>query len=99
MTAKEKWNKIVAQHKKYHNSLEPKVQNVWENVFVEILGYSRLEGEVERHRNIQLGPTERVIPDIIIKNQERDLIVVELKQHHVSFQATMETQLFSYLVI
>ncbi len=97
MTTNEKWNKIVALHKQYLNSPESKVQNVWESVFVEILGYSRLEGEVERHRNIQLGSTERVIPDIIVKNQEKDLFVVELKQHNIPFQTTMEAQLFSYL--
>ncbi len=97
MTTNEKWNKIVALHNQYLNSPESKVQNVWESVFVEILGYSRLEGEVERHRNIQLGSTERVIPDIIVKNQEKDLFVVELKQHNIPFQTTMETQLFSYL--
>ncbi len=97
MTANEKWNKIVALHKKYYNSPETKVQNVWESVFVEILGYSRLEGEVERHRNIQVGSTERIIPDVIVKNQDRDLFVVELKQHNISFQSTIEAQLFSYL--
>ncbi len=97
MTTNEKWNKIVALHKQYLNSPESKVQNVWESVFVEILGYSRLEGEVERHRNIQLGSTERVIPDIIVKNNEKDLFIVELKQHNIPFQMIMEAQLFSYL--
>ncbi len=97
MTACEKWNKIVALHKQYYRSSETTVQNVWESVFVEILGYSRLEGEVERHRNIQLGSTERVIPDIIVKKQEYDLFVVELKQHNIPFHVSMEVQLFSYL--
>ena len=60
-------------------------------------GYSRLEGEVERHRSIYLGSTERVIPDIIVKNQEADLFVVELKQHNAPFVPGMESQLFSYL--
>ena len=97
MNSTDKWNKIVALHKQYFRSPESTVQYVWENVFVEILGYSRLEGEVERHRNIYLGSTERVIPDIIVKNQETDLFVVELKQHNAPFVLGMENQLFSYL--
>ena len=64
MNSKEKWNRIVDFHKKYFRSPESTIQSVWENVFVEILGYSRLDGEVERHRSIYLGSTERVIPDI-----------------------------------
>ena len=97
MNAIEKWNKIVALHEQYYRSSESTVQNVWENVFAELFGYSRLEGEVERHRPIQMGSTERVIPDIIIKNQDGDLFVVELKQHNAPFSIGMESQLFSYL--
>ena len=97
MNAREKWNRIVAFHKQYFRSPESKVQDVWENVFVEILGYSRLEGEVERHRSIYLGSTERVIPDVIVKNNDNDLFVVELKQHNLPFSPAMEGQLFSYL--
>lgn len=97
MNAREKWNRIVAFHKQYFRSPESKVQDVWENVFVEILGYSRLEGEVERHRSIYLGSTERVIPNVIVKNNDNDLFVVELKQHNLPFSPAMEGQLFSYL--
>ena len=97
MNSREKWNRIVDFHKKYFRSPESTIQSVWENVFVEILGYSRLEGEVERHRSIYLGSTERVIPDIIVKNNESDLFVVELKQHNLPFSPAMEGQLFSYL--
>lgn len=97
MNSREKWNRIVDFHKKYFRSPESTIQSVWENVFVEILGYSRLEGEVERHRSIYLGSTERVIPDVIVKNNDNDLFVVELKQHNLPFSPAMEGQLFSYL--
>jgi len=97
MTAAEKWNKIVEYHHKYIDASEQTVQNIWENIFAELLGYSRLENEVERHRNIQIGSTDRVITDIIIKNGGTDLFVAELKQHNLPFAKSMELQLLSYL--
>jgi hypothetical protein len=97
MTATEKWNKIVEYYNKYYRASENIVQSIWESVFAEFLGYSRLEGEIERHRNIQIGSTERVIADIIIKDGNTDLFVVELKQHNLPYVKSMETQLISYL--
>jgi hypothetical protein len=97
MTATEKWNKIVEYHNKHFNAAEQTVQSVWENVFAELFGYSRLEGEIERHRNVQIGSTERVITDIIIKDGDTDLFVIELKQHNLPYIKSMETQLISYL--
>ena len=97
MDAKQKWNRIVALHKQYYKSPETTIQNVWENICVEILGFSRLEGEVDRHRNIYLGSTERVIPDVIVKDSKKDLFVIELKLHNAVFEDGMRRQLFSYL--
>lgn len=97
MDARQKWNRIVSLHKQYYKSPENAVQNIWENICVEILCFSRLEGEVERHRSIYLGSTERVIPDIIVKNSRKDLFVVELKLHSAGFEDGMRRQLFSYL--
>lgn len=97
MTAMEKWNRIVEYHSKYFSASEQTVQSVWENIFTEFLGYSRLENEIERHRNIQIGSTERVVPDTIIKDGDTDLFIVELKQHNLSYIKKMETQLMSYL--
>ena len=97
MTAIEKWNKVVEIHSKYMNEKEQAVQRIWESIFAEILGYSRLDDEIERQRNIRIGSTERVITDIIIKSGETDLFVVELKQHNLPHNDEMELQLFSYL--
>ena len=97
MNANEKWNRIVELYNQYYNDQESQVQYLWENIFAEIFGYSKLDGEVERHRKIPLGSTERVITDIIIKEQQKDLFIVELKQFNLSFDNSMERQLFSYL--
>ena len=97
MDARQRWNRIVDLHKQYYKTPETTIQNVWENICVEILGFSRLEGEVERHRSIYLGSTERVIPDIIVKDSNKDLFVIELKLHNAIFEDSMRRQLFSYL--
>lgn len=97
MTSKDKWNRIVEYYNKYLNSPEQTIQSVWESIFAELLGYSRLEGEIERHRKIPIGSTERVISDIIISDGNTDLFVVELKQHNLPISNGMELQLLSYL--
>ena len=97
MSATERWNKIVEIYKSHINDKEEVIQTLWENIFVEFFGYSRFGGEVERHRNIRIGSTERVITDIIIKDGASDLFIVELKQHNLTQSKAMELQLISYL--
>lgn len=77
-----KWNKIVDLYNKYQFKSENEIQNLWEQLFAdaELFGYSKIYGEINAHRSIQIGSSGRVIPDIIIKNGEKDLFIVELKQ-------------------
>lgn len=97
MTTTDKWNKIVEIHNKHINDKEDITQNLWENIFIEFFGFSRFNDEIERHRNIQIGSTERIITDIILKEDDSDLFIVELKQHNLPKNKTMELQLMSYL--
>lgn len=97
MTANEKWNRICDYHEKFITESEEKIQNLWERLFAEIFGYSLLEDEIDSHRKIQLGSTERLIPDIIIKNNESDLFMVELKRGDLKVTEQYKMQLYSYL--
>ena len=97
MTSTQKWNSIVDLHSKHFNDSEQIIQSIWETVFSEIFGYSRLRNEIEKHRQIRLGSTERIIADIIIKNEDIDIFIVELKQHNMKHDSGMELQLLSYL--
>jgi len=97
MTITEKWNRIVEQYNKNINVAEEAVQSVWEQIFVEMFGYSSLAGEIESQRSIRIGSTERVTADIIIKNGQSDLFVVELKRHNQPLNIGIEQQLISYL--
>lgn len=95
MDTREKWEFLVDCYNKNKNAPEQRIQRDWENLFVEIFGYSKLLKEVDSQRSIQIGSTVRTIPDIIIHNKEQgDLFVVELKQHTLT---TGTEQLFSYL--
>lgn len=92
----EKWNFLIECYNKNQTAHEKIIQQDWENLFAEIFGYSKLLKEVDAHRTMQIGATSRVIPDIIIRStqENRDLFVVELKQHTI---LTGYEQLFSYL--
>jgi hypothetical protein len=94
MTNKEKWNKIVELHNQLKYSREELIQKTWENIFSELFGYGKLFGEIDIQRSIQIGSTERAVADIIIKDKDKDLFIVEIKQH--SYE-TGSRQLFSYL--
>ena len=97
MTSLEKWNEIVDCFNSHIYTLESKVQNLWENIFAEHFGYSILKGEIDAHRSAKIGATDRTVPDIIIKDKELDLFIVELKQHNLMYKNGMENQLLSYM--
>lgn len=97
MTTTEKWNEICGYFESHKHSAETVIQSLWEKLFAEIFGYSSHKNEIDTHRKLQLGSTERLIPDIIIKKSETDLFVVELKQESLSIDTARKSQLFSYL--
>lgn len=99
MTANEKWNLLVKEFDGYKSAKEDIIQRLWEIIFAEIFGYSRLNGEINSHRKMRIGSIERVVPDIIIKEKtnEKDLFIVELKQPLYSFEPKYKEQLLSYM--
>lgn len=85
------WNKIVSQVNKNMNSKEEIVQTSWELLFSTIFDYS--DSEIDPQRPVQMGvATKRA--DIVIKDGNSDLFVVELKRHMLH---EGQEQLFSYL--
>ena len=99
MTANEKWNLIVKEFDGHKSAKEDIIQRLWESIFAEIFGYSRLNGEIDSHRKKRIGSIERVVPDIIIKKitNEKDLFIVELKKPLYSFEPKYKEQLLSYM--
>lgn len=91
------WNYIVNQYKKNYYSDEAVVQAEWETFLSELFGYKKVYGEIDAHRTLTIGSSQRAIPDIIIRNNKMDLFDVELKQYNLAFTPEMENQLKSYM--
>lgn len=100
-TIMDKWNFIVAQVDKKRSALESEVQQFWVELLSDstFFGYSKFAGEVDSQRSIIIGRKERVIPDIIIRDSanNRDLFVIELKQHNLTYRKEYKDQLISYM--
>lgn len=92
-----KWNYIVDRYNALYNSPESIIQKEWEGYFSELLDYKKIFGEIESQRNITIGSHQRVIPDIILRANDNDLVDIELKQYNLPFAIKMEEQLKSYL--
>lgn len=90
------WNKIVDLFNEYKNNSEENLQLLWESIFSDsgLFGYSRMNNDIDSRRSIQIGSSERIVPDIIIKKDNKDAFIVELKQSYLSCG---HKQLFSYL--
>lgn len=101
MNANEKWNLIVSLMQEHRFDKEDKIQELWQSIFADanFFGYSQFGGEIDSQRQMPIGSRERTIPDIIIRDSvnNRDLFVVELKQHNLPFQKKYMEQLFSYM--
>jgi hypothetical protein len=93
----EKWNEIcflIGEHKN-NNTKEDFFQLEIEHIF-EILGWSRFKKEIITKERTKVGATNSIIPDIIIRNNENNLIVVELKRPNSPIENHCK-QLFSYM--
>lgn len=93
----ERWNSLCKIQKSLFGKTEQEVQDTWETIFSELFGYSKLLNEIDSQRKLKLGSTERLIPDIILKNQSQDLFVVELKKADLVKDVEFELQIVSYL--
>ena len=91
------WNKIVSLYNENYTKEEYVLQKLWEKIFEQYFHYNSLENEIDTQRKIYLGSTERVIPDIILKKEGKDFVIVELKKSNINFNEKHEGQLFSYL--
>ena len=92
----EKWNEICFHIKDYENSSEKEFQKGVEFIF-EKLGWSKFKEEMISKKAIPIGSAQRLIPDIILKNNDKEVIVVELKKNNISSTLRIEQQLFSYM--
>ncbi len=96
----DKWNEICYLIKKHKekNSSEDFFQNEVENIF-EKLGWSRYKKEIISKQPIRLGAVNTVVPDIVIKNENKNIFVAELKKPNQNSLVKHIEQLSSYMLL
>lgn len=94
---KEIWNKICKLHNDNYAKPEYVIQRLWEDIFKQYLQYNSLENEITTKLMVHLGSSDRLIPDIILRKHNKDLVVVELKRGDFESNGRFRQQLFSYL--
>ena len=97
MDSKRIWNALVEHYNKNKHSKEHVLQEWWERIFVPSLGYQSLFGEIDSQRQIQIGSRQRTIPDIIVRSNDEDLFIIELKQYSNTINSSYSSQLQSYM--
>ncbi len=89
------WDKICYEYDKHKFDKEEIWQVLVENYF-SILGWEEQNGEITKPK-IPFGSAKYLIPDIVLKQDSRDVLVVELKQANKELTDHNEKQLFSYM--
>ncbi len=95
---KQIWNDIINLFNKHKDAEEFKIQTLWETIFKEYLNYKTLEGDIISHKEMMIGAAKKIITDIVVRKNDKDFAVVELKKE--CFDACDKKhfeQLLSYL--
>lgn len=92
------WNEIcyLVDQQKKKGVLESEFQNVVEDIF-EKLGWSRSSDELVSKQMVRVGAQNKVYPDILLKDGQKNVIVIELKQPGMQSSINHITQLTSYI--
>jgi hypothetical protein len=93
------WNEICDRVNALKARLAPEseFQSLFETAFMEI-GWSRLRGEIISQKEIPIGAANRLIPDIVISANGKNLFVVELKRPSNGLVERYFDQLRSYML-
>ena len=65
---------------------------------LQVLNWKEFLGEIEVRPSFQVGASNRIIPDFVIKSENgTKLFVIEIKQPNIPLNTTFQQQLFSYM--
>ncbi|MBR3438531.1 MAG: type I restriction enzyme HsdR N-terminal domain-containing protein, partial [Clostridia bacterium] len=73
------------------------MQSAWESYCSELFDYKKLLGEINSQPSVHIGSSQKVIPDIFLKIDDKDVLDIELKKYSLSFDSSFQEQLISYL--
>ncbi len=95
----DKWNEICFY-------LSENIKNdISENAFeqnvihaLRVLGWTQYSGDFDIRPSFQIGASNRITPDFVIKSSDKSkLFVIEIKQPNIPLTYTFQQQLFSYM--
>lgn len=94
----EKWNELC------YNLSENISANLSEDLFelkviqsLDILGWKGFKGDLKIRSSFQVGASKRLVPDIIVKSENKDLFVIEVKKPGIPLNSEFGSQLKSYM--
>lgn len=95
----DKWNEIcflLSENVKKDIS-----ENSFEQIVIQalrVLDWKQFSGDYEIRPSYQIGATNRITPDFVIKSTDNQkLFVIEIKQPYLPITSTHQQQLFSYM--
>lgn len=95
---KELWEEICFD---LHNSSSTMSEELYEQKIIMSLGkmgWKQFKGEIILKQSIPIGSAQSIIPDIIVKSKnENMLFVIEVKKPSISLTENNRNQLFSYM--
>ncbi|CAT05338.1 Uncharacterised protein [Mesomycoplasma conjunctivae] len=92
-----KWNTVVKHFNANLESSESEIQKLWVDIFTEIFGYGKLQGNIRTNLAISIGSGRNIKPDIVLRREGKNVCLIELKQETIKLSPKIENQLFSYL--
>jgi hypothetical protein len=95
----EKWNEICFHL--FENIKSDISERDYENNVIKaltVLGWKEFSGNVELRPSIKIGANNSIIPDFVIRSNEKErLFVIEIKQPNLPLNPNFQQQLFSYM--
>lgn len=95
----EKWSEICFL---LHDNIKADItENDFEQCVIQalrVLNWKEYLGDIDIRPSFQIGASNRIIPDFVIKSKDNQkLFVIEIKQPNIPLNTTFQQQLFSYM--
>lgn len=96
MLIMEDWHKIITN---FLRSIPDSEKDYQERIvsFLIAIGLGWPDEDIEQQRSINIGSTQRTIPDIVLSKNGKPEVVIEVKVHHHVQQEKDRLQLLSYM--